>query len=1120
VLQEANAMRRVLWIVLLAGFTVQFAFAAYSIDGSKVVSGQVRFSVLTPTLIRVETSPTGAFVDAPSVLAVNRNWPTIHFQVATEDEWLVLRTSALELRWLEGRLPFDESNLMISWKAGGAGGTWRPGRQDTGNLLGTRGALDGIGRGNLPPLGNGLLSREGWTVLDDSQRPLWLGEEQWLRERPDPRATDWYFFAYGRQYAHMLQEYVTLCGRIPMLPRYAWGTWYSRYWAFTDAEEKAIVTKFRELDIPLDVLVIDVDWHKYGWEGYDWNEKLFPDPEGFLKWVHEQGVQVTANNHPGTPLPVEDSHHADAAKMAGVTGDALKQPLGWNLADQKSNRAFVEAVHWPLERIGIDFWWIDGAAPSRMKGLDSSMWCARTYFDGTGRRTGLRSLTFSRYGGLGQHRYPAGFSGDVHSEWDVLNYEVRFTARAGNVAFPYWSHDIGGFLGNRLDPELYVRWCQFGSLSPVNRLHSAHGIREPWEYGEEAQRIVRDYFQLRQRLYPYFNTCQREVYDTGMPLCRALYMHWPELEESYEYDYEYMLGPSLLVAPVATKTDGGTSLKELWLPPGYWWDYWTGELYQGPRHMTYRAPLDRCPMFARAGAILPMQPDMSYQGQMQMDPLTIHVWTGADGKLDLYEDDGLTLAYQQDGSATTPLRYSERGSRARLSLGPRRGSFAGAADARAYEVLLHGTARPLSVTCNDRKIGFRPAAPMRPGEWWDYDAKTETMTLHLPDKVTPETALEITIEGISPSDSTAARTQLTAMRACADAAVRLASDAHVPEAALDALRKALSQADAAITQVREGDETGPAIQATTEAFRQAWAALGAVPQEGRTPVLQALAGVSATSRLTTVPASGQYQVRSLVASAYPMPGSLLVAAPTERVKADLVGPVVADLDGFTRTGAGTLSYTLKAPDVKGPVPLGLLETGACFSLDWNGVAVPVMARSGFDCSFVQQWHLIGPFPNAASKGLATVYPPEQGVDFGKSYPGEGGSAKWQTTSWTLPSPDSDPAVFINLEKLFRPKDHVVAYAVAYLLADEAKDAIFSVGTDDGCKLWLNGELKLDHPEPRAPEPGQDKIPVHLNKGLNTVLLKVANEGGQWGLYLQVAGPDGKPLPGLQSTLSP
>ena len=203
---------------------------------------------------------------------------------------------------------------------------------------------------------------------------------------------------------------------------------------------------------------------------------------------------------------------------------------------------------------------------------------------------------------------------------------------------------------------------------------------------------------------------------------------------------------------------GGTSLKELWLPPGYWWDYWTGELYQGPRRMTYRAPLDRCPMFARAGAILPMQPDMSYQGQMQMDPLTIHVWTGADGKLDLYEDDGLTLAYQQDGSATTPLRYSEQGSRARLTLGPRRGNFAGAADARAYEVLLHGTARPLSVTCNDRKIGFRPAAPMRPGEWWDYDAKTETMTLHLPDKVTPKTALEITIEGISPSDSTAART--------------------------------------------------------------------------------------------------------------------------------------------------------------------------------------------------------------------------------------------------------------------------------------------------------------------------------------------------------------------------
>jgi hypothetical protein len=1098
-----------------------WAAGDYQIAGSQISAGNARFTVLSPTLVRMEYAPSGQFTDDPTVLVLNRKWPPCSFTTAVEDEWLVVRTANLELRWLMGQVPFSDQNLLLTWRAGDSGGTWRPGKPDSGNLGGTRGALDGIGRGSLPPIGPGLLSREGWTLLDDSQRPLWLGEDGWLKDRPDPKATDWYFFAYGTDYGRMLREYVTLCGKIPMLPRYSWGTWFSRYWAFTDEEEKAIVRKFRDLGIPLDVLVIDVDWHKYGWEWYDWNEKLFPDPEGFLKWCKDQGLAVTLNNHPGTPLPVEDTHHAAAAQMAGVSGDALKQPLAWNLADKASNRAFVEAVHWPLESIGIDFWWIDGAAPSRLRGLNGSMWCAKTYFDGTGRRSGQRSLTFSRYGDLGQHRYPAGFSGDVHSEWDVLNYEVRFTARAGNVCFPYWSHDIGGFLGNRLDPELYVRWCQFGALSPVNRLHSAHGIREPWEYGDQAQQIVGDYMRLRERLYPYLNTCQREVYDTGMPLCRALYMAWPREEDAYRADYEYLLGPNLLVAPVACPTVNGTSPKELWIPPGQWWDWWTGELYEGPRSVVYSASLERCPMFVRAGAILPMQPDMPFLGSKPADPLTIHLWPGS-GQLSLYEDDGISLDYQTGKSTSTPMSLRATGSALTFTVGARTGNFKGALTSRKYELVLHAAGRPSAVRLNGATVGFKGAAPLRIDSWWDYAADSDTVLVHLAAPVLPDDGFTVTFEGLGSTAFAGLKRQAGALKSCAAAAAKLAAGASLPADVQAKIQAVASAADFARGLIDTQRATPDCLKDALDDLTAAWVAVGGsgAAEPARSNILRALAGLTTSTRLTVTESPDQYDMRSSIASAVPLPGASLAVAPAVSTALPPLTPPAAAVAAFSASGSGGCSYRIAGPKTVAQPPLGSLTLGADYTVTVGGVPVAVPARTGFDCSFVQLWQLIGPFSNQGSKGLETVYPPETEVDFTHTYPGESGTAKWQTTSWQIPAPESDPSVFINLEKRFTPKDHVVAYAVSYIISDREQPVVLSIGSDDGCKVWLNDALVLSHPEPRPPEPGQDHIPVTLKAGVNRVMMKVANEGGQWGLYLQVQGPNGAPLEGLRSSLTP
>ena len=1116
--------------------------AGFSQKGQQVTGSNFRFTVLSPTLIRLEYSASGKFVDDNTVLAQNRIWSACPYTVKEDGGSVIVTTKGLQLRYRPTG-SFSAENLLITWADKGSKRQWRPGDKDSGNLGGTRGALDGIGRGQLPPLDPGLLSRSGYTFIADD-KPLWLGAvtppspvgrgaggvgSGWLAERPDRGARDWYFFLYGQDYSHFLQEYVNLAGKIPMLPNYALGAWYSRYWPYKDSEEREIVNHFRRDGFPLDVLVVDVDWHKCGWEGYDWDPKLFPDPQGFLDWVHAQGVKVSLNNHPGSPLPVEDTHHAEACRIAGADPT---QPLSWDLAKQSHAKAFQEAVHWPLEKMGVDFWWIDGCAGSGFPNLDSNQWCAQVYYDGTQRRTGNRSLVFSRYGGLGQHRTPAGFSGDVHSDWEVLNYEIRYTARAGNVLFPYWSHDIGGFLGDKLDPELYVRWCQFGALSPVLRLHSNHGVREPWNYRSGDEEIVRRYFQLRERLYPYLNTLTRVAHDTGMPLCRPLYLAWPERPEAYTFDYEYMLGSEMLVAPVATSGRGQPAAKEIWFPPGTWLDYWTGEVYRGPSTVVYAAPLGRAPMFVRAGGIIPMQPNVAFIGQKPADPLTVDAYAGADGAFNLYEDDGVSLDYQQGASAVTAIHTHFRDGNAEVTLSPAQGTFAGQPTSRALQVQLNGVGEPASVTINGQPVpkaaGLRErdsspgaAVPAATLLTWRYDRVHSRVAVSVPSRSVHD-AVSVHFVGIGSAEVQAFRGEIEQLRHCAADAVSIARDLQLAGPALASIQDADRQTQRAVfaagraaTVASAREYTNDAVAATATAFK----AVGAISGPSRERLLAALIGASASAAME--PSGDSTEVRTVVGV-----NSLITGCTADATAVIPAGwPVKRAAQSrffdFAHTGVGELSFVVGSPANVTAPPLGLLEFGAKIKLAWQGVTLDLPAVTGIDCSFVQQWHVIGPFKYGDGATLATPYPPEAELDFAKSYAGLAGPVKWQATHWQAPGsgPEGAP-VFINLETMLTPHDKGIAYAVAYVISDEDQDATLSVGSDDGCWVWLNGEVVLKSPAPRPPAPGDDRVNVRLRKGANTVLYKVAQEGGQWGLYLQIVGRDGQPLEGLQTTLQP
>lgn len=447
---------------------------------ASVTASQVRFTVLTPQLIRMEWSKDGTFEDRASLVFVNRNLPVPGFSTREEGGWTILQTDKLVLRYKKGSGQFRADNLQVIFNINGKSVTWHPGIEDKGNLGGTIRTLDGV-KGSTS-LESGLLSREGWVVVDDSERPLFDGSEwSWVLPRSKDERQDWYMFAYGHDYKKALYDFTLVAGKIPMPPRFAFGFWWSRYWAYTDQEFKDLVQEFETYGVPLDVLVIDMDWHltfnqrwhkqrldqagqTLGWTGYTWDRNFFPDPEAFLLWCENKGLKTPLNLHPASGIQPHEEHYPEMARAMDVD-PATKKYVPFDIVDKKFARNYLDLVIRPLEKQGVDFWWLDWQqwGTTRIPGVTPTWWLNYVFFTDMERKNQNRPLLFHRWGGLGNHRYQIGFSGDVISVWESLAFQPYFTATAANVGYGYWSHDIGGHMPGTEPPELYTRWIQWGS---------------------------------------------------------------------------------------------------------------------------------------------------------------------------------------------------------------------------------------------------------------------------------------------------------------------------------------------------------------------------------------------------------------------------------------------------------------------------------------------------------------------------------------------------------------------------------------------------------------------------------------------------------------------------------
>ena len=643
-----------------------------------------RFTVIAEGVIRMEYAEGGAFVDEETLFA-KRDY---FWGAECEDgDVLKIETEYITLYYKGGE--FTPDSLWADIRTDNMNAVWHFGDKNKHNLGGTLHTLDGVD--GFRPLPDGLLSRDGWYALDDSGTPIF--RDGWIENRSPSHKVDMYLFAYGTNYRQALTDLAVVSGRFELPRKYFFGSWYSRWWPYTAEEFIGLANEYDENDFPLDILVMDMDWHyqdwghqegepqyqygyghagaNLGWTGYNWNRRLIPDPDKTIKELNDRGIAVTLNDHPADG--VRDADEVYGRFIAKLSEAGYKECVPdieekindrerehkakgivnyrFNAGSREYMDAFFDATNAEMEDRGAAFRWLDWQQDylypnvNGMNNLSHLKWLNHLYYENS-KKGGKRGMSFSRWGGFGDHKHPGYFSGDSVTSWETLEFEVQMTASAGNAGCFWWSHDIGGFL----DPieggqaEVYARWVQFGAMSPALRVHM-NGVegfdRRPWTWGEPYCSVMRDAFHLRSILMPYIYSSALESTLLSVPLLRPLYIDNSECEEAYNHPSTYMLGEGLLVSPVCKPCDeNGVVESDVWLPDGIWYDWFSGKRYEGGYHKITNT-LETFPLFVRAGYPIVTQP---YTSRMATTPLSdprVIVYAGDSGAAMLYEDDGI-----------------------------------------------------------------------------------------------------------------------------------------------------------------------------------------------------------------------------------------------------------------------------------------------------------------------------------------------------------------------------------------------------------------------------------------------------------------------------------------------
>jgi len=520
---------------------------------------------------------------------------------------------------------------------------------------------------------------------------------------PNAKMLDYVVF-YGPSADNVIATYRNLSGNAPMFPKWAYGFWQCRERYASGKHLVETVEEFRKRNLPMDVIVQDWQyWGNRGWGVPQFDTINYPNPAGFIKQLHY------LNAHFNISIWSNPDKNSAIGKEFVAKNRFISNTKWLDYFNPETRKEYWNALKDNLFVNGVDSWWMDAVEPENdaLKGektyiglgdfyrLTYPLFVSQAVYEGQRLASSdKRVCILTRSAFLGQQRYGViNWSGDIGGTWDTYKRQIVAGLNYTISGFPYWTTDIGGFFrpGNSQYTdekyhELLTRWYQWGTFNPIFRIHGYMTETEPWKYGQKVEDNMRKMLDLRYRLLPYIYSEAWQVTKNGSTMMRPMVMDFREDMAAVNCQYQFMFGNNLLVAPV---TEPNTTAWNVYLPKAAsWFDFWSGTSYQGGQTIKADAPLDKIPVFVKAGSILPFGPTIQYADEKKSDNLEIRIYPGANGQFTLYEDEGDNYNYEK-GSFST-ITFSWNDAKKTLTIGDRKGTFSGMLAERKFSVVLVG----------------------------------------------------------------------------------------------------------------------------------------------------------------------------------------------------------------------------------------------------------------------------------------------------------------------------------------------------------------------------------------------------------------------------------------------
>lgn len=726
-----------LFILLFLCLPLMSRAADFKKKGNAVSFEKVRIEILSPTMFSITLGENFRFNNVSTDLGVtNHPANAVNFNIAKENGNYRIQTSEVSILYCQSK-ELLSGGITVTSPSGNMPRIEGLNAPDTQNLGGVVGALDNCDGTKCyseqnditsqwrerPLPTNGILSRRGYTVLKHTKDAL-------NQYRQGEAFDELYVMCYGKDYRKAFSDFYSIAGKSAMLPKWSLGLIYSRWKDYTEQDYKTIISQFREHQIPVDAVILDMCWHVDHWYGYKYDTKNFPDMRGFQNWAESEHLKVGFNHHSGC-IYKDDPKVKEFCKRAGldyeksiVDGPSFEPEIRVVEYDTKNERhfkAFYDLYLADMIKDGFDFHWVDGA---------NSIYSAELYNKYLKDETHMRPFVLNRQQEytLCNHRYPAAFSGDTYATWATMRHTLETTLQGANNGVN-WSHDIGGYMpegpdGYLPDGEMFARWVQLGAFSPLMRFHAKKdlfwypavkhegdwdgGSRLPWEWGQTVLGSIRQSINMRAQLIPYIYTIMRDAHDTGVPMCRSMYIDYPSNDEAYVSD-QYMFGGAFLVAPLMHPSgDGqhGSLSRELWLPEGVWYDYFNNEPMNGGKKIARTSDINSFPLYVKAGSIIPTAP-VSKNVSEPINTLLLTAYAPtetAHSSFDFYEDQGENFDFESGNSRRTLIEYDYRqGGEQQITVNAPRGKYKEQINEREYQVNIVHTRKPSEVSVNGER---------------------------------------------------------------------------------------------------------------------------------------------------------------------------------------------------------------------------------------------------------------------------------------------------------------------------------------------------------------------------------------------------------------------------------